>query len=147
MPRNTSHTQTTNSPPLRSAKTSFTSDGQSQSSACQHMSRIDWPETQLTTVVAIDRLPHQSVTLEMNLPSDRLESAKQSKVAVSKASDSVTRGGNHHRKNFWGWAQLPSADGLRLFCPPPECKKNPLLAQGVFIVVEQPTDQNNRTPY
>jgi len=36
----------------------------------------------LTTAAAIDRLVHHSVILEVNLPSYRLESAKQSKVAV-----------------------------------------------------------------
>ena len=37
----------------------------------------------LTTAAAIDRLVHHSVILEVNLPSYRLESAKQSKAAVS----------------------------------------------------------------
>ena len=36
----------------------------------------------LTTAAAIDRLVHHSVILEVNLPSYRLESAKQSKAAV-----------------------------------------------------------------
>jgi DNA replication protein DnaC len=37
----------------------------------------------LTTAAAIDRLVHHSVILEVNLPSYRLESAKQSKAAAS----------------------------------------------------------------
>ena len=37
----------------------------------------------LTTAAAIDRLVHHSVILEVNLPSYRLESAKQSKAAVT----------------------------------------------------------------
>jgi len=37
----------------------------------------------LTTAAAIDRLVHHSVILEVNLPSYRLESAKQSKAAVA----------------------------------------------------------------
>jgi DNA replication protein DnaC len=36
----------------------------------------------LTTAAAIDRLVHHSVILEVNLPSYRLESAKQSKAAI-----------------------------------------------------------------
>lgn len=39
----------------------------------------------LTTAAAIDRLVHHSVILEVNLPSYRLESAKQSKVTVPEA--------------------------------------------------------------
>src|ERR1700710_66233 len=39
----------------------------------------------LTTAAAIDRLVHHSVILEVNLPSYRLESAKQSKAAVPEA--------------------------------------------------------------
>ena len=37
----------------------------------------------LTTAAAIDRLVHHSVILEVNLPSYRLESAKQSKAALT----------------------------------------------------------------
>ena len=36
----------------------------------------------LTTAAAIDRLVHHSVILELNLPSYRLEAAKQSKSAA-----------------------------------------------------------------
>jgi DNA replication protein DnaC len=39
----------------------------------------------LTTAAAIDRLVHHSVILEVNLPSYRLESAKQSKAAMPEA--------------------------------------------------------------
>jgi DNA replication protein DnaC len=37
----------------------------------------------LTTAAAIDRLVHHSVILELNVPSYRLEAAKQSKAAAS----------------------------------------------------------------
>ena len=40
----------------------------------------------MTTAAAIDRLVHHSVILELNLPSFRLETAKQSKTADSKPS-------------------------------------------------------------
>ncbi len=41
--------------------------------------RLPW----LTTAAAIDRLVHHSVILDVNLPSYRLESAKQSKAAIT----------------------------------------------------------------
>ena len=37
----------------------------------------------MTTAAAIDRLVHHSVILELNLPSYRLEAAKQSKAATT----------------------------------------------------------------
>jgi len=41
----------------------------------------------MTTAAAIDRLVHHSVILELNLPSYRMEQAKESRRAGSKAKD------------------------------------------------------------
>ena len=45
----------------------------------------------MTTAAAIDRLVHHSVILELNIPSFRLESAKQSKTSKKSAPDRPDR--------------------------------------------------------
>ena len=41
----------------------------------------------MTTPAAIDRLVHHSVILELNLPSYRMEQAKENRRAASKAKE------------------------------------------------------------
>ena len=45
----------------------------------------------MTTAAAIDRLVHHSITLELNVPSYRLEKAKRNDAASSKTSPKEKR--------------------------------------------------------